>query len=99
MPDKMYATLIGDARVARDDGTKDDSPLKIGELVLVEVPPNCAVYASEPRSAEDCARSWYLAGVARVEGPNAFRSHSRAVQLEEDFQRLWTEHGITGRRI
>lgn len=87
---RMYATLVGDARIRRDNGTKDDSPLRVGELVQVEVPPNCAVYAADSVSAKEIARSWFMAG---IEG-----GYSDPIQSVADamFDAIWNEFGIGG---
>lgn len=44
-PPQMYATLLGHARVAGSPGV--ERPLEVGELVKVEVPPNCTIHDAD----------------------------------------------------
>jgi hypothetical protein len=57
MPPRMYAVIVGSGRVRRDDETTqawNAGPWTIstGELVMVEVPPNCTIHDADAERLE-----------------------------------------------
>ena len=84
----MLATLVGPSK------PDDKQSIEFGDLVRVEIPANCAVYATDPVSARDVARSWFMAGVAAYiedEWGDALQGW-----LDKRFDTLWDAGGITG---
>lgn len=71
---RMFATLI--------DTPCGNQP---GDLVVVEVPHNCAVYAASSAEARDIAWSWFALGSV-----TANKTPNRAM-----FERMWDANGIT----
>jgi hypothetical protein len=81
---RMFATYIQRAEVNAD--LTKPAMVSAGDLVMVEVPHNCAIYAVDPVSARDVALSWFEAGVHAV---------SRTAEgWEAEFDLLWQKHGI-----
>ena len=77
----MFATLVGPSK------PDDKQPIEPGDLVRVEIPTNCAVYATDPVSARDVARSWFHAGIVA-----AFGHDTAAFDLM--FEKLFAATGI-----